>query len=702
MNLLLEYNQRLNKVRQGSNVNPFYQWMGLPYFSYPQVGISLLVGESVTIYGDELINVPIENNLNVTYTCDIGIQSDNNLILNPEVENVGNHACIITFKNGTRIINTYTIDLYVNVKAETGAVKILRIGDSLMLDGYSYYATKLNTILPGVTFTYLGTLGTTTKHEGYGGYRFVDFATNSQPTPFFKAGVLDIAAYFTDNAIDTPDVVEINLGINDTFLHSQVGGNGLTDAEILAIINHAKTFINALLDYNANFRIILGIPTLCENSGAGWNTNYDETVYSQDRYIENMNKYRLAFVSAFANQAYNSRVDCSYETMFLDRNDGYPKTNNIHTNGVHPDQSGYEQLGTGQAIAINRSILTPKLIVSWIDDYAALTWVNNAGVTAVYEIYESVNGGDYTLVSTTDAGAESYNNYTYQNANINFKVRAKIGTWYSDFSAVINIVTPLVWKTNQSTLANVVIGTLNISVGKTININWGDGTNANYTGDNANITKTYTSTQDPYYIQLSGDLNFITRFAHQNQDASYGDISKWHIEIPHFTLYHNKHTGNISNWGFVPNGTYIQIGHNLLTGDLSSWIVPSTMTSINLADPEGSAFIGDLSGWNLPEGLTQLYLYYQDFTKLPRGAYKNINSSVGYYAANNNCSSDEIDSLLIDINSYFTSISPIKNSLFNLGGAGMGIPSAVGLAARDGIIAKYTAAGFTATVTVNS
>ncbi len=85
-----------------------------------------------------------------------------------------------------------------------------------------------------------------------------------------------------------------------------------------------------------------------------------------------------------------------------------------------------------------------------------------------------------------------------------YRIRAKKGGTYSEYVTTSVINTPLCWKTIQATRTNVVINTLNITAGKTVNIDWGDGTNANYTGNNTNITKTYdASAINVFNIKLS-------------------------------------------------------------------------------------------------------------------------------------------------------------------------------------------------------
>ena len=336
----------------------------LPYFALPTTGVSLMVGQEVTIYGDTLINVPIGNPLTVTYTCNIGTQIGNNLVITPEAGDIGNHSLRMVFKNGGYTIEDKTITIAVIAKATAGVKKILMLGDSIVNSGAGYFATKISASLDASTITYLGTQGTTTKHEGYSGASTNWFLTHAD-SPLVKAGALNVAAYFTDNSIERPDYVYIRLGINDLFGYCTEAQSGNIAAGITTLIASTKTLINAFLAYDANLKVIIGLPTITGATSVAWNLDYDESVYIQDTYINNMHRYHVAAVTEFANGEYNARVDCSYEVVNLDRAGGYAEAVN---SGVHPIQAGYEQLGVGIALKVNQWIqtdLTNAFTTTW-------------------------------------------------------------------------------------------------------------------------------------------------------------------------------------------------------------------------------------------------------------------------------------------------------------------------------------------------
>lgn len=339
-------------------IGPLYPWMESPYFALPSTGLALIVGQEVTICGDALINVPINNNLQVTYASNLGTQSGNNFVINPVAGNIGDHTLTMTFKNSGRLIVTQTITMTVYAKAPAVTKKILLIGNSLIAGGCTYYDAQIKRVLSNSTFTFLGTKGTTIRNEGIGGATWNLFVNNDQPatkpSPFFKAGVLNVPAYFTDNSIARPDYVLISLGLNDVLGYSAVGANPVSSADITAILNTAKKLIDAFLAFDANLKIILQIPSLTGTTGAAWAIDWGG-VLDQNLFIENVHKFWVAFIDEFANRAYNPRVDCSYAPIFLNRTTGYAAALN---SGVHPNQSGYEQLGVGMALEINKLLNT--------------------------------------------------------------------------------------------------------------------------------------------------------------------------------------------------------------------------------------------------------------------------------------------------------------------------------------------------------
>jgi hypothetical protein len=312
------------------------------YFALPTV--QLMVGSDITIFGDALINIPIDNSLNVSYNQNLGTEIDNDLHIVATSEMIGLHTVVATFINNKEKA-VETINFNVSAQNNLSDKKILLIGDSTLANGVSYIVTELNNRL-NATLTCVGTQGSTIKHEGRPGWTTASFIGAS--SPFYKNGSIDIAAYFADNSIAVPDLINIRLGVNDAWAYCTAV---MPESGLNAIINNLKTLIDAFLAYNSTYKIIVSFPLISENSGDGWNANYDESVYIQDYHIKNIHRIDVGIYNQF--NEYNSRVSLNCEVIIVDRDTDYPKTDGIHNNGLHPSVTGYTKIGIQLSNHIN-------------------------------------------------------------------------------------------------------------------------------------------------------------------------------------------------------------------------------------------------------------------------------------------------------------------------------------------------------------
>lgn len=196
--------------------------------------------------------------------------------------------------------------------------------------------------------------GTLTKVNSVTGDATISYSSREilAGNPLYNNGQLDIG-YYINTVLQMPagsffSVVNIQLGIND------MGQNPTaikTDAEILAILENAKTLINAFLAYNSGTKVIVQITPFCNNTGGGFLT---EQTYIN--YLLNMCRFRELTLETFDNFSFNPRVYVGSAFMHLHRLWGYPneevsvftgKTVTVNTNNVHPSNDGYFQIGDG-------------------------------------------------------------------------------------------------------------------------------------------------------------------------------------------------------------------------------------------------------------------------------------------------------------------------------------------------------------------
>ena len=203
-----------------------------------------------------------------------------------------------------------------------------------------------------------------------------------------------------------------------------------------------------------------------------------------------------------------------------------------------------------------------NLTVVCENDYAKISFTDNSDGKAEHEIYEANDAGSYSLVAALPKGVVSYNNYTYQNASMNFKIRAKGGTFFSTYTDVVNLLTPLVFKvTTTAANESAIIQNMVIADTKTVTIDWGDTNTTDVIGTNNNITHQYVSV-GLYYVKFTGDRNFITSLQIYNQTRFSGDLSKWIF----------PYADNLTGMSFFLYGC-------LFTGDLTNTVLPKRLQS---------------------------------------------------------------------------------------------------------------------------
>ena len=259
----------------------------------------------------------------------------------------------------SRLIQNQVVNLKPVAKNNgTGSKQILVIGDSLIAG--SETVTELRSLITtdgGITPLMLGTKGTNpNRHEGISGAGFDTFTTSG--SPFYIGGRIDMKAYLTANSnfggTNNIDFAIIQLGIN----HLLTGVK--TQADVDAVITLAKTLINGILDSTYGFpacKIILAMPPTGGNTSNGFAENYGATTQRQ-QYEANMRLFNQSLITAFDNAAFSFQVTLCSSGLWVDRTNGYTladvaissrvaTTEKRHTNAVHPNTSGYQQIADG-------------------------------------------------------------------------------------------------------------------------------------------------------------------------------------------------------------------------------------------------------------------------------------------------------------------------------------------------------------------
>jgi len=232
------------------------------------------------------------------------------------------------FLNGKNIGST-TVCAYSN-DALDEKNKIMFFGDSLISqDLYTRYFKDIS-----ANTTLCGTIGTKDNlHEGRGGWSAYDYCHTSSKygytNPFLNNGKFDFAYYMKNNKIKKPDVVVIDLGINDLNLSGHNSHN-----EILSNFDAIEKSIHS---YNKDIKIIINTPLMLfdtDTTGTAKNTrlNFVSALYSHYKDSENIYISPIYF-----------NVDCYTDFKFEEKPlDEYNQSTSMTvTDTTHPNNGGY-------------------------------------------------------------------------------------------------------------------------------------------------------------------------------------------------------------------------------------------------------------------------------------------------------------------------------------------------------------------------
>lgn len=168
--------------------------------------------------------------------------------------------------------------------------------------------------------------------------------------PFWSGSSINFANYLSVNAIATPDIVIIALGINDVFLQTD-------DAAVTSLAASKASLLDTLVASihanNAATKVAIALPTPPSGQDA-FGVNYD-TGQSYARDKRNIYFWSKAFNAYYTGkEVANTYVLASNYSLDTDR--GYPVTTaaasaritkviDRQNNGVHPSNEGYQQIG---------------------------------------------------------------------------------------------------------------------------------------------------------------------------------------------------------------------------------------------------------------------------------------------------------------------------------------------------------------------
>jgi len=319
----------------------------------------------MSIYHDNIVLTETPEAYRFEFTCKLGTSEARRWTITPTDADVGDHPLAITVKDAAgKVLEQGRTTLHISPRKSisTKPLHLLIVGDSLT--HASFYPNEIARLLatPGnPKFTLLGTHKPAgaqpgVAHEGYGGWRWIDFLTKFAPevpgvtagplarkatSPFVfpaedgKTGVFDLKRYFKDHCDgQPPDVVTFLLGINDCF-----GANpNNPDAKINEVLDNADKLLAAFHQAAPAAKLAVGLTTPPNARQEGFTANYKDK-YPRWGWKRIQHRILQLMLKRLSDHEKDGIFIVPTE-LNLDPVEGYPDNN-----GVHPNATGYAQIG---------------------------------------------------------------------------------------------------------------------------------------------------------------------------------------------------------------------------------------------------------------------------------------------------------------------------------------------------------------------
>lgn len=196
-----------------------------------------------------------------------------------------------------------------------------------------------------------GASGTLTKSNGSAGDATIGFSSvqSQSGNPFWISGAINFSQYLSNNSLNTPDIVLIQLGVNDVF---SLTADTDVDAAALTAFTKLDVLVNSIKSANASIKIgIVASPTGADQDAFGLNYGCGQTTW---RYKRNLVTFHKAMYARYGGREAESlyvvgsgvNVDTfnNFTTTTQVVNSQNSNTVVVQNNGVHPADTGYKQI----------------------------------------------------------------------------------------------------------------------------------------------------------------------------------------------------------------------------------------------------------------------------------------------------------------------------------------------------------------------
>lgn len=323
-------------------------------------------GVPMSLYYDNIVLTEQPESYRFEVTCDIGGSEPRRWTVTPTDRDVGAHAMSITVKNAQgAVVQQGRTVLHVAPRTAGAdrSLRLLIVGDSLT--AATLYPNDLAKLLRGTgnpKWTMLGTsrppsAGPGVAHEGYGGWKWIDFLSKFDPkppeptpgtaprkttSPFVfpdptGKGRLDIARYFRENCDNQlPDVITFLLGINDCF-GANPNDRKLMDAKIDEVLDNAEKLLAEFRKVAPRTVFAIGLTTPPNSRQAAFEANYKDK-YTRWGWKRIQHRLVQRMIERFIGRE-TEGIHVVPTELNLDPINGYPVNN-----GVHPNAAGYAEI----------------------------------------------------------------------------------------------------------------------------------------------------------------------------------------------------------------------------------------------------------------------------------------------------------------------------------------------------------------------
>lgn len=289
------------------------------------------IGKTLTIYTQNLIKKDLKH---YNFNYNRGTQLSTSYV---EKYTSNSDLKLDVYNLDGDIIKSKTVTVIAS-NQRTTPIKTILIGDSTVNsenDVNGVLGRSMKSEL-GDNLVLLGTRGTAPyNHEGRSGWTFASYRLPSQgniTNAFYNPTKkdFDFQYYLTNNSIEKPDVVIIQLGINDVFAYSSEGAVLDSLVKIKASLKFIKDSIKSV---DSNIKVAYNLPTPPTSNVDQFARNYPNTNYTQWRSRLNNNLLVKHMIEEFD----NTDID------LLAINASLNTVTNIR-DGVHPNNEGYAQI----------------------------------------------------------------------------------------------------------------------------------------------------------------------------------------------------------------------------------------------------------------------------------------------------------------------------------------------------------------------